>query len=183
MSLAQSVLKGLLAASEKGTTEAARTVPVHNRLGVEKMKYQWVALVLGLQLWSVLGVPTFASAAETKKPVLLGAVTRDSLQQEPYSKWFDKNYEEYTPNAAVVAQLSAAAEDMQVTVFFGSWCGDSKREVPRLLKVLDAISFPPEDISLIAVSNADSLKRQSPDGEEMGLEVEVHQVVPTFGQF
>jgi len=164
-------LKGLLAASEKGTTEAARTVPVHNRSGVEKMKYHMVALVLGLQLLSVLGVPALAGAAETNKPVLLGTVTRDSLQQEPYATWFDKNYEEYIPNAEVIAQLSTAAEDMQVKVFFGSWCGDSKREVPRLLKVLDAISFPSEDIELIAVSNADSLKRQSPDGEERGLEV------------
>ena len=110
-------------------------------------------------------------AADAKKPVLLGVVTRDSLQQEPYAEWFDKNYGDYTPNPGIVAQLEETIGDQQIRVFFGSWCDDSKREVPHLLKVLDTISFPAKNLSLIAVSNADSMKRQSPNGEELGQEI------------
>ena len=135
------------------------------------MKYPALVLALSLQLLTSGGTLAPVDATEVKKRALLGVCTRDSLQQEPYSKWFNKNYEAYTPNSEVTAQLGAATENLQIKVFFGSWCSDSKRELPRLLKVLDAISFPSENLSLIAVSNVDSMKRQSPDGEELGQEI------------
>ena len=135
------------------------------------MRFCCHSLLLVTSLLSLATMSAASHAAEAKKPVLLGVVTRDSLQQEPYSEWFDKNYEDYTPNPSVTAQLRETLKDQQVSVFFGSWCGDSKREVPHLLKVLDKISFPTENLSLVAVSNADSMKRQSPDGEELGQEV------------
>ena len=92
-------------------------------------------------------------------------------------EWFNKYYEGYEPNPEVIGKINDRLSDYEVVIFFGSWCGDSKREVPRFLKVLDAVSFPDNQLSLIAVSNADSLKKQSPDGSERQQEI---YRVPTF---
>ncbi len=54
---------------------------------------------------------------------------------------------------------------------------DSKREVPRFLKLLSSIAFPEKKIQLIALGGSDSLVKQSPRHEEEGLGI---FRVPTF---
>jgi hypothetical protein len=49
--------------------------------------------------------------------------------------------------------------------------------VPRFLKLLDSIAFPPAKVNLVAVSNEDSSLKQSPGREERGLGI---YRVPTF---
>ncbi|MBL7816354.1 MAG: hypothetical protein JNL70_15140 [Saprospiraceae bacterium] len=109
-----------------------------------------------------------------QKPVahLWGSVTRDSLLQEPHATWFKKNYDDYKPNADIVAQLKRLpTKDLHIKIFFGSWCGDTKREMPRLLKVLDDIGFPSAHIHFIAVSSDDAVYKQSKNREERGYNV------------
>lgn len=112
-----------------------------------------------------------SAAVASQEHQLLGACPRDSLLQEPYSDWFTKNYDDYTPNEQVLSQLRQVDRNATLTIFFGSWCGDSKREVPRLFKVLDALSFPMDRVELIAVSREDSVKKQSPEGQERGQDI------------
>jgi thiol-disulfide isomerase/thioredoxin len=38
-----------------------------------------------------------------------------------------------------------------VRVLFGTWCHDSQREIPKLLRMLEDINLKPEKISLIAL--------------------------------
>jgi tetratricopeptide (TPR) repeat protein len=59
-------------------------------------------------------------------------------------------------------------KDISIEIFLGTWCGDSKREVPRFLKVLDQLSFPEKNIRVIALGGLDSLFKQSPGKEETG---------------
>ncbi len=47
--------------------------------------------------------------------------------------------------------------DVTVMVFFGVWCHDSEREVPRLLRVLDALGVDESAVTLIAL---DTTKRE-----------------------
>jgi thiol-disulfide isomerase/thioredoxin len=42
-------------------------------------------------------------------------------------------------------------DSVKILVVYGTWCGDSKREMPRFLKIIDAIGFPQDHITLIAV--------------------------------
>lgn len=113
---------------------------------------------------------------------ILGKCTPEALNQAPYSEWFKKNFEEYTPNQEIIEQFSQSAINKQLKssrfkVFFGSWCGDSKREVPRFLKVLRSLRVSDEQIELIGVDNADSAYKRSPNGEEKSYNV---FRVPTF---
>ena len=55
----------------------------------------------------------------------------------------------------------------------GIWCPDSRREVPRFMKVIDAWKFPAAKLTFIGVDDA----KQSPVGEYVKLDI---QRVPTF---
>jgi len=101
--------------------------------------------------------------------ILYGAITTDSLQQAPYDAWYKKNYTAYTINPAVKESLKAVSQKgIKVEAYFGSWCGDSKRELPRFTKVLDEIGFDKNNLRIIAIGGSDSLYKQSPKGEEKG---------------
>jgi thiol-disulfide isomerase/thioredoxin len=145
----------------------------------ESNRFMMTLLALIALLLPVGNAAAADDPPEAKKaaPMLLGACARDSLMQEPYVDWYNKFYEPYTPNAAVLAKLQAVPTDYEIVIFFGSWCGDSKREVPRFLKICDALSFPKDKLSLIGVTNVDSLKKQSPGGEERTQDI---YRVPTF---
>ena len=60
---------------------------------------------------------------------------------------FKKGFDEYVPS-----ELSALKYDeINVVIFFGTWCHDSKRELPRALKIFNEIGINDENIELIAV--------------------------------
>ena len=118
--------------------------------------------------WVDLG----ASAAEPEPPKLLGRCTAEQLDQEPFAEWFRSGYEEYAPNAEVLGALRRVEiDDLRVTVFFGTWCGDSRREVPRWLKLFEALEIPVDRVELVGVDNTGAAHKRSPDGEERGLEI------------
>jgi len=113
-----------------------------------------------------------APAAADGDPKLLGAVSVDALHEAPYDAWYVPEHDAYVPDPGVVEALRAAVrDDLSVTVFLGTWCGDSRREVPRLLKVLEAVGLPEDRVRLVAVDNAPDAIKRSPDGEEVGLEI------------
>lgn len=122
-------------------------------------------------LLSFMALPCLLLAQQTERH-LWGLVTIDSLQQAPYGTWFKKNYADYKPNPSVIKELKALTiNDFKIKIFFGTWCGDTKREMPRLIKVLDDIGFPKERMTFIALSSADSIMKQSNKGEERGYHI------------
>ena len=62
-------------------------------------------------------------------------------------------------------------------MFLGTWCGDSKKEIPRFYKVLETTKFPENQLQVIAVNRTKDAYKQSPNHEEKGLNI--HRV-PTF---
>jgi thiol-disulfide isomerase/thioredoxin len=116
--------------------------------------------------------------AQNQEPKLLGTVSEDALRKEPYASWFVKNYDDYHPNQDIVEQIkNYPLSIFKVKIFFGTWCGDTKREMPRFLKVLEQIGFPKENITFIALDNDDNGYKQSPAHEEKGMSI---YRVPTF---
>ncbi len=83
--------------------------------------------------------PSAASAAPAAKtpeePVLLGPVTRETVEAVP--EWVQAEVDA-KPEAAAAAALAAVEPGAEVVVYLGSWCSDSRREVPRFWKALDA---------------------------------------------
>lgn len=111
-------------------------------------------------------------------PKLLGISTVNHLQQEPYAAWYTTNFSAYKPNRSVVEQLKKKnLSKYSMKIFFGSWCGDSQRELPKMMKVLEQLSFPDNSVALIGVDNASPVYKQSPQREEAGQHI---YRVPTF---
>src|ERR1700712_4100944 len=100
--------------------------------------------------------------------VLLGTHTKQDLQQTPYNVWFDKNYDDYKIDSATADQLKSFVKNKQFEIFMGTWCGDSKREVPRMFKLLEYAGVAPNQIKLVMVDNRTNTYKQSPAHEEKG---------------
>ncbi|MHA4807678.1 TlpA family protein disulfide reductase [Flavitalea flava] len=104
-------------------------------------------------------------------PDLLGINTRDNLQKPPFNEWFVKNYNGYSVDSALAGKLKSMLDGKRFLIFMGTWCGDSRREVPRMYKILDYCGVDPANIELIMVSKEDSAYKQSPGHEEKGMNI------------
>ena len=105
---------------------------------------------------------------------VLGYFTRPQLERPPHSEWFMKGYDGYLFNTDALNKLSdISKDDLTIKIVLGTWCPDSRREVPRFMRIMDLWGFPAEKITFIGVDNA----KLSPVGEYEMLNIER---VPTF---
>lgn len=80
--------------------------------------------------------------------------------------------EAYEPDAAMVEELRAVTEPTRLQVVLATWCGDSKKHVPRLLKAVEKANNPNIKIEILGVG---------PDFESPMREIQAASVtnVPT----
>jgi hypothetical protein len=83
--------------------------------------------------------------------LLYGPVSQTELFRE-YPAW-EENFDNYKPDPALLDTLSRFADKgLKSEIFLGTWCGDSRREVPRFLKIVERSGFlSPDSIFLWAV--------------------------------
>jgi tetratricopeptide (TPR) repeat protein len=104
-------------------------------------------------------------------PMLLGQCKRESLAQKPFSDWFLKNYRDYAVDTAIAGAFGNALKGKHFIIFMGTWCGDSKREVPRMFKLFDYCGVKSSQVDLVMLDNRDSVYKQSPDHDEVGFNI------------
>lgn len=102
----------------------------------------------------------------------IGWTPRTVFQSPAYS-WFDSGYRSYEPEKELVGKLARMKDSVEILIVYGTWCSDSRRELPHFLKLMDAIQFPPDRISLIAVDRSKLL----PAGVSSEHDI---KLVPTF---
>jgi len=84
-------------------------------------------------------------------PVLLGPIDWQELAILP--GWQDE-YDEAKPEPDSIETLAAAAGSYRIVTVLGSWCDDSRREVPRLVKVLDELDNQGFSLEMIGVDRS-----------------------------
>ena len=105
---------------------------------------------------------------------LLGYFNLSQLTRDPYSTWYIKGFDEYTLNTDAINKLLEINKDgVSIKIVMGTWCPDSRREVPRFMRVMDIWQFPVSKITFIGVDDA----KRSPVGEYVSLDI---KRVPTF---
>ena len=105
---------------------------------------------------------------------LIGYFEPGRLSQEPYSAWYIKGYDDYQYNTAAVNLLMDMNKTgISIKIVMGTWCSDSRREVPRLMRILDLWQFPLSGVTFIGVDDA----KRSPVGDYDKLNI---QKVPTI---
>jgi hypothetical protein len=88
--------------------------------------------------------------------ILYGEISSEELFAE-FPRWKEL-YDEYVPDSKLVSSISSATADIKVEIFLGTWCGDSRREVPKFLKIADQCDcFGQDNIRLWAVDRNKSL--------------------------
>ena len=92
-----------------------------------------------------------------------GATEQQLLKSEPFTgvisasqliteyPLFRSAYEQYQPSSAEIAAVKSLS-GKSLIVLFGTWCHDSEREVPRLLKLLDLSGVELESLSLYGIN-------------------------------
>jgi hypothetical protein len=124
------------------------------------------AVLVGLVL-----VPVLAVAGEP--PVLVGKVTREQIEQA-VPDWVSIAVSSEIDEQAATA-LATVPPGAEVTVFLGTWCSDSRREVPRFWRALDQVGgMVPFDVTYVAV---DRDKKAEPESLVAGRNL---RFVPTF---
>ncbi len=98
--------------------------------------------------------------------ILLGSHSFETLQEPPFDAWFNKSVDTAKFSRKEAKKLKKDLTSISLQIFMGTWCGDSRREVPRLYALLDYIDFPKDSINLVFVDNEDSSYKESPGKEE-----------------
>jgi len=105
--------------------------------------------------------------------MLLGPISAQGLNQEPYSLWFEENTKAYTPDMTVVEEIKPLLKSCYIKVFMGTWCEDSQREVPALMKLLNLTEFDQSQLEIIAMTH----DKDTPENYEADYEIEF---IPTI---
>ena len=144
------------------------------------MKTYFIIIIISVIAISSCSVPRKSSSPVLVNQIskdsrgndmLLGKCTRAVLLQSPFADWFKPNYDSYIVDSFTCNFIRPLLANKSITIFMGTWCGDSRREVPRVLKMLDCCGFPMNDLALVMVGNSDSLYKKSPQHEEAGKNI------------
>lgn len=130
------------------------------------------AATLLLLAAALLAAGCAASRPAGGEPADKGWVARDIFDEPSYAP-----FKAGRDTASVVPEYADmvrdVCRDVDVIVFFGGWCSDSKREVPRFQKLTDLAGFPQDHIRYYALDRT----KKSDDGMTDRWHIER---VPTF---
>lgn len=113
-------------------------------------------------------------APKVQNSMLLGEIEKQDFLSPPFDSWFNSNYDNYTPGTAEIEKIKANLKDIDmVRIYMGTWCPDSRREVPHFFKILEAADYDLDNVQMVAVDRS----KIAPDGSQ-----ELYNVfrVPTF---
>ncbi len=114
----------------------------------------------------------FDSAAN--QDILVGFCNKEGLRNFPeITESYNKEYENYETYTEFLNQYRDSLLKFDIIIVMGTWCSDSRREVPRFYKIMDELSIPEDNITLICVDR--SKKAGNIDLEDYYVEL-----VPTF---
>lgn len=109
--------------------------------------------------------------------MLLGKIDKDGLISRNYGAWFNKQHKGYEVNSEIIKSIKSELTTYEITLFMATWCGDSRREVPKFYKILEKANFPTDRLTVVALDHEKDQYKKSPGGEEKGLNI---LKVPTF---
>ena len=106
-------------------------------------------------------------------PMLLGYCNREAFKDTTFSWWFNSIYDIYNVDTLTAEKLAGKLKNVNIEIVMGTWCSDSRREVPRFFKILDYLKYPSDSVKIIAVGR----DKKGRADETKNLDIEL---VPTF---
>ena len=105
---------------------------------------------------------------------ILGDFSPARFLDQPHSAWYLEGFAGYVPDQAIMEELKQTdIRDYSITIVLGTWCPDSRREVPRFMKIADLWGFPEDKIRFLGTD----INKMAPLADFPALGIER---VPTF---
>ncbi|KYG78651.1 hypothetical protein MB14_18150 [Roseivirga ehrenbergii] len=99
--------------------------------------------------------------------ILNGPINKEGLQQMPYKLWFNSNYKTYRVNTDLLKDAKKKnIKNLKILAFMGTWCHDSNREIPRLMRIMDDMGIG-DQLELYALD----VDKTSLKGKEKGFDI------------
>lgn len=89
--------------------------------------------------------------AEAQSDILLGEFEKKDLQKKPFVTWFEPGYKNFTPDEKSMQTIKENIGEYEIKLLMGTWCGDSRRQVPEFLKLLDKADYNYSKLEMVAV--------------------------------
>lgn len=105
--------------------------------------------------------------------IISGEFDRLELQTGDFGTIFLDEYRKYNVNNDLLSAIENHIYQYSITIVLGTWCGDSKEQVPRFYKILDKLDYNTENVKLIGVDKS----KLAGDTDISSLNIEL---VPTF---
>lgn len=120
--------------------------------------------------WNPIESETYIPLQDT----IIGYFDFEELQNEPYNIWYESEYAGYNLDTVTLNnELINNLEKVEMIVVIGTWCSDSQRETPRLVKILNYLGYDIQSIVAIGVNR----NKKAPYTEVDELNIEF---VPTI---
>ena len=110
---------------------------------------------------------------DINKEILLGYVNEEGLKNYTVFTYADMYNKRYKVDTDLTETIKENSKDITIKVIFGSWCGDSKVNVPAFQKIVDSSGYDKSKIKYIAVNR----KKKGGSVDVSDLKI---KYVPTF---
>ncbi|NVK22443.1 MAG: thioredoxin family protein [Kangiellaceae bacterium] len=117
----------------------------------------YISVIISLMLLSLSACATSQTPEKTISNDAMGDISVVTLKQD-YPGFF--HHDDFQEQQTVIDKLANIQVPFTITTYFGTWCHDSKREVPRLLQLLEKANNHNISHTLIALD----LSKTEPDG-------------------
>lgn len=110
-------------------------------------------------MWSLTIFSALFIGCSSTKPLVavrpnehmeIGWTPRSVLQSSTYP-WFDSAYALYEPQKEFTEKIRSIKDSLDLVLIYGTWCSDSKREVPKFFKIMDTLGIKSDRITIFAV--------------------------------
>ncbi len=81
----------------------------------------------------------------------MGYCDKKGLQKGEYGAYFDSQYDIYKPSQSYISKLQDKLNDYEITIVLGTWCIDSKVQVPHFYRILNEAGYNDKRVKVIAV--------------------------------
>ncbi len=96
-------------------------------------------------------IPTYLLGKDWEgNEILVGKVSYAQMVQYTEA-WFNKEYDFYRINEERLEKIKPLLKDKRVVLIMGTWCEDSQREVPGMMKILNQAGFNTTEMEIIAI--------------------------------
>jgi thiol-disulfide isomerase/thioredoxin len=109
----------------------------------------YILIALTFVFMSSLSAQTEISYEASGNKVIKGFMTRADL--DTAFTWFKDNQKGYVPQAAALDALKKNKDSVNLLVFGGTWCDDTRTLLPKFFSLADAAGISPWRITLVGV--------------------------------